>query len=611
MRSRPSVRSRVIGFARIPIIRAFILLSFDSAVWLIALASSTAARWEFHYSSIDIGGLLLVATVAIASQTIWGLLVGLYPGRWRLGSFNEVGLVGVGATIIGAGLFVWIAGTSGTRPVPISAAIVGPSIFFLLALGPRFAVRMLREQRQISRHTRTRRALLFGAGEAGHEVIRALSRDSQSDIEPMAFLDDDPRNARLRIGRCRVVGDRNHIAAAAAQFEADTLVITMPSAPRADVAAIAKSAQAAGLEVLILPTIALSLNGEVKPDHLRPLQFDDFLGREPVTLDIDQMRSFIKGRRVLVTGAGGSIGSELCAAVERLEPAELTMLDRDENALHAVQLRLEGRALLDSERLVIADIRDAARIREVFEQCRPEIVFHAAALKHVTFLERFPLEAVKTNVLGTRNLLEAARLTGVERFINISTDKAADPINVLGYTKRIGERLTSGFGSNNGEVAVSVRFGNVLGSNGSVIPSMRQQILSGGPVTVTHPEVTRFFMTTREAVDLVIQAGAIGNHGEAMVLDMGEPVRIVDLAHDLIVQLKPDGDVEIEITGLRPGEKLHEVLTHPDEDPIRRPHDGITSYGVPRLHPSGLTDLDTDSSELVRVVLRRLARDGF
>ncbi len=582
----------------------------DAAAWVSALGLSVAARFEFEYSRIDFEALLWVAAIAVVSQAAWGLIVGLYPGRWRLGSFREAGLVGIGAAMIGVGLSAWLFTVEGTRPVPLSVSILAPGLFILFALGPRFVVRLMRDLEMVSHHTRSKRALFFGAGEAGHETIRALSRDPQSDLRPVAFLDDDATHHRLRVGQCRVVGGRDHIPEAATRFEANTMVITMPSAPRADIAAIAKASRTAGLEVLILPRMAQFFNGEVKSNQIRPLQFEDFLGRDPVALDCHQMERFIKDRRVLITGAGGSIGSELCVAVKQFKPAQLILLDRDENALHAAQLRLEGRALLDSEELVIADIRDSGRLKEVFEHHRPEVVFHAAALKHLTFLERFPREAMKTNVLGTLNVLEAAHRCGVGHFVNLSTDKAADPSNVLGYTKRIAERLTSGFTSDDGMLAVSVRFGNVLGSNGSIIPTLRHQILNGGPITITHPEVTRFFMTTPEAVDLVIQAGAIGRRGEVMVLDMGEPVRIIDLAHDLIAQLEPESDIEIEITGLRPGEKLHEVLTGPEEDPIRRPRDGITVCAVPPLHSAGLADIESaGDTDRVRLLLRNLARE--
>jgi FlaA1/EpsC-like NDP-sugar epimerase len=290
---------------------------------------------------------------------------------------------------------------------------------------------------------------------------------------------------------------------------------------------------------------------------------------------------------VLVTGAGGSIGSELCNQLVRFAPAALVMLDRDESALHGLQLRLEGRAMLDDRNLVVADVRDAERMEQVFAEHRPEVVFHAAALKHLPLLEMHPGEAVKTNIWGTQHVLQAASQAGVDRFVNISTDKAADPISVLGYSKRIAEKLTAGTASSTSGTYLSVRFGNVLGSRGSVLTAFHAQIEAGGPITVTDADVTRYFMTVQEAVQLVIQAGAVGRDGEALVLDMGEPVRIADVARRLAAEAPRP--VEIVYTGLRPGEKLHEVLLGADEADDRPAHPLISHVGVPPLRVDQLT----------------------
>jgi FlaA1/EpsC-like NDP-sugar epimerase len=303
--------------------------------------------------------------------------------------------------------------------------------------------------------------------------------------------------------------------------------------------------------------------------------------------------NYITGRRVLVTGAGGSIGSELCRQLAMFQPAQLIMLDRDESGLHAVQLSIEGRALLSSPGLVLADIRDRGRLHEIFQEYRPHVVFHAAALKHLPLLETAPEEAWKTNVLGTRNVLTAAEASGVERFVNISTDKAADPSSVLGYSKRITERMTASVPSSAAGTYVSVRFGNVLGSRGSVLTAFRAQAETGGPITVTHPDVTRYFMTIAEAVRLTVYAGAIGTAGEVMVLDMGEPVRIFDVAARFArLQTPPLG---IVFTGLRPGEKMHEDLMGETELGERRVHPLVTHVQVPPL-PGAATALFDDAA---------------
>jgi dTDP-glucose 4,6-dehydratase len=301
----------------------------------------------------------------------------------------------------------------------------------------------------------------------------------------------------------------------------------------------------------------------------------------------------LTGRRVLITGAGGSIGSELSRQVARFAPAELYLLDRDESALHGLQLSMEGRALLDTDRLIVADIRDRDRVFEVFESCRPDVVFHAAALKHLTLLENHPLEGVKTNVIGTHNLLAAAQAVGVSRFVNVSTDKAANPTSVLGATKLAAERLTAGVAKNSRGTYVSVRFGNVLGSRGSVLPTFLKQIEDGQPLTVTHEEATRFFMTIPEASRLVIQAAAIGNPGEVMILDMGKPVKIMELAKKLVDLLRPG--TPIEVTGLRAGEKLHEDLVASDETGLARVHPRIIHTLSPPLDPvDALRDFDIE-----------------
>lgn len=595
----PHQRAKRTGF-RWLLFRGIVLALVDAGAWAIALAVTTIGRLEFNPSLVDRGRVAMVALVAIGLQWIWGLVSGLYPGRFKLGSFQEAGITGAGTAGISLILIVWMALTRESRPIPISVAVAGPALFAMLALGARFVVRLSREMRARSDHARAHRALVFGAGEAGHEVTTALARDPDADLLVVGLLDDDPRTHRLRVGGARVLGDRTALDAAVRATHADTMVIAMPSAPRAEVAAVARLAHQAGLRTLIVPPLARMLSATVDPTMLRTISFSDFLGRDPVRLDMREMQGLITGKRVLVTGAGGSIGSSLCAVISGFRPDSLVMLDRDENALHGTQLRLEGRAMLDTDRLVIADIRDLPRLHEVFARFSPEIVFHAAALKHVPFLEHHPTEAVKTNVIGTANVLSAAASSGVDRFVNISTDKAADPVNVLGMTKRIGEMFTAWY-ADNGMNTVSVRFGNVLGSSGSVIPTFRDQIQRGGPVTITHPDVTRYFMTIEEAAYLVVNAGAISAGGEVMVLHMGEPVRIVDLARSLIDELAPGSDIEVVFTGLRAGEKLHEVLVGSGDHPSPgAQHEGISRYAVPALSPILIEGLDPDDASTLR-----------
>jgi len=329
-----------------------------------------------------------------------------------------------------------------------------------------------------------------------------------------------------------------------------------------------------GIALRVIPTSAEIVGGAVKLGDISNVTEEDLLGRKQVQVDEASIEDLIKGKRVLITGAGGSIGSEIARQVHRYQAAFVGMLDRDESALQEVQLSIDGRGLLASDELLLADIRDPATINAIFDQIRPDIVFHAAALKHLPLLEKFPNEAHKTNVQGTGNVLRAALAAGVPVLVNISTDKAADPISVLGRSKKATERMTAGATPRAQGRYVSVRFGNVLGSRGSVLNTFRRQIMEGGPVTVTHPDITRYFMTITEAVHLVLQAAAIGAHGETLVLNMGEPVRIADVAAQMVA--KSGRNIEIVYTGLRPSEKMTEVLTSEDEQPRVGSHPSIS-----------------------------------
>jgi len=419
-----------------------------------------------------------------------------------------------------------------------------------------------------------------------------------------------------------VVGDRTAIEKAAVEHQADTLLVALPSAPARLIRELSDLARSAGLGVKVLPRLGELVGGRVAVGDIRTPTPEDLLGRQAVDTDVASIAHYLRGKRVLVTGAGGSIGSELCRQIGRFHPGELIMVDRDESALHAVQLSLDGRALLDSPNVVLLDLRDGEGLDRLLQDRRPDVIFHAAALKHLPLLEQFPGEAIQNNVWVTARLLAAAADAGVEKFVNISTDKAADPISVLGYSKRIAERLTAYFAERTFGSFVSVRFGNVLGSRGSVLPAFRAQIEAGGPVTVTDPCVTRYFMTIEEAVQLLIQAAAVEDPrepgspadprmtpprhpGEVMVLDMGQPVRIDDVARRLIDEA--GGGIDIVYTGLRTGEKLHETLFGVGEQVIRRVHALISAVPVPPLDPAEVTALDPRlPAEAVAAQLRTL-----
>jgi FlaA1/EpsC-like NDP-sugar epimerase len=552
----------------------------DASLWFVALYLAALARLSFEPSAISTLDYLIVAGVAASAQLLGGGLTGLYRGRRTIASFGEVILVVSTSLIAGTAALATVLIAGSPSLVPISAVLAATAYQMLGALGLRYLARSLVEGWSRSNHARDRRLIVFGAGDAGQQIVRAIQRDPHTDLDVVGILDDNPTKRRLKVHGVPVLGDRSAIWRVAGQRNADTLLIALPSAPQQVINDLADLSLAAGLGVKILPSVHDLTSGRVRVADIRDIEMADFLSRGEVDIDTTSVRNYIAGRRVLVTGAGGSIGAELCRSLLDFGPSQVVMLDHDENALHALQLSIEGRALLDSDDLVLCDIRDEAAVRTAFEIVEPHVVFHAAAHKHVTFLERFPTEGYKTNVEGTRNVLEAACSVGVETFVNISTDKAADPINTLGRTKREAEILTSAMNGTRDGRYMSVRFGNVLGSNGSVIPTFVEQIERDEPITVTDPEATRFFMTIREAVLLTIQAGALGEGGDILVLDMGDPVRIDDLAVRLSRRLRPGAEPKIVYTGLRPGEKLHEVLVSGDDESLPQPHPRIERFRV-------------------------------
>ncbi|GAA1574871.1 nucleoside-diphosphate sugar epimerase/dehydratase [Dactylosporangium maewongense] len=536
--------------------------------------------------SLLTAGAAIVLAAAAHTAIAWP--VHLYRRRYGHGTLPE--LRALALTVAATGGLLWVAGVA-----PAAVAGVGAMATLLAMVTGRAAGRLRRERRlRVAPSAQAVPVLVYGAGAAGHRLLRSMAHDPHCRYRPVGIVDDDPAKQNLRVEGVAVLGGRASLAAALARTGAEVVIFAI----RADDGALLRDVRAvttaARRDLKILPSIDESLDGPVGVAEIRDVQLSDLLGRRQIDTDLAAIGDYLAGRRVLVTGAGGSIGSELCRQLHRFGPAELMMLDRDESALHAVQLSIHGRALLDSPELILADLRDAGSIAAVFAERRPEVVFHAAALKHLTLLERHPAEALQTNVLGTLNVLSAAAAVGVERFVNISTDKAANPISVLGYTKRITERLTAHRSTVAAGTFLNVRFGNVLGSRGSVVTAFQAQIAAGGPVTVTDPDVTRFMMTVQEAVQLVIQAAALGAGGEALVLDMGTPVRIDDLAHQLAAQA--ERPVDFVYTGLRDGEKLHEELFGAGEIDLRPLHPLISHVSVPPLDPSLALALDVRSS---------------
>ena len=561
----------------------------DVVAWGLAASLAVYLRFDLSFPADEVDGFRRALPLVAALQLLGGYAIGLYRRRWRYGSHDEIAALLGTAIITTGGLFGLNEFYFADHPIPQSVVLVGGVFGLSLMFGVRYVWRVLLERLRRPTHSGVEKILVYGAGEGGLQVITALLRNPASQYLPVGLIDDDPSKRRLSIMGVSVMGDRRQIVRAANRTGASALLIAIPSADSHLVGELADLSSAASLQVKILPVVDDLISGRVTIGDIRDLDASDLMGRHQVETNIDEIARYLTGRRVLVTGAGGSIGSELCEQIYRFAPSELLMLDRDESALHQVQLSIHGRALLESSDTILADIRDAATVEQIFLDRRPDVVFHAAALKHLPLLEMYPQEGHKTNVIGSLNVLRAAEVSGVSVFVNVSTDKAANPSSVLGYTKRAAERLTAHFAA---EAAtgdfLSVRFGNVLGSRGSVLGSFQEQIKAGGPVTVTHREVTRYFMTVSEAVQLVIQAGAIGRSGEVLVLDMGEPVRIFDIARRLVAQ--SGKEICIEITGLRPGEKLHEELFGDGEIDQRPLHPLVSHAPVPPLDPETLEE---------------------
>lgn len=594
-------------------IRAAILIALDAISWLFAILSATLLRYDFPlrgFEPVPARAMLALGLVLAVLQVLTGLAAHVYSGRNRLGGYADFVTVSVSAVVPALLTTLWLIVVT-PRPLAASIPLIAlPGALILMLIG-RAVLRGIRDWRAKRGPSadHAQRVVVFGAGEAAEQLIRSLNRSQHSCYIPVALLDDDPAKARRRIDGVHVRGTQRDVADVAERYGATGLLIAVPSADASLLSGLDRAGRAAGLKVYTLPTVAQLVDGNVSSNQIREVDETDILGRHPVEIDMSALWRFIEGKVVLVTGAGGSIGSELCRQIARLAPRRLVMLDRDESALHAVQLSISGKALLERDDLELADLRDASRIDEIFDQVRPDVVFHAAALKHLSLLEKYPQEAWKTNVVGTVNVLHAAQRAGVETLVNVSTDKAANPTCVLGYSKRITERLTSHFGQASAGTYASVRFGNVLGSRGSMLGTFIDQIEAGGPVTVTHPEIARFFMTIPEAVQLVLQAAALAGPGEVLILDMGDEVRIDDVARRLIE--RSGRDIDIVYTGLRTGEKLHEELLGDGEPDLRPNHPLITQACVPPLSPTFVLNAEvSQGAEAMRGLAMRAIPPG-
>ena len=543
---------------------------------------------------------------AVVTKLVIFAAFGLYSKLWRFVDQKDfesiVKAVVVSSFVLIAALFLLSFG----RDDPPRGVI---ALDFLLTLafvtGSRFVVRGLFERpaRGMLLERAAREVLIVGAGNGGQQVAGELRRNPALQSAPIGYVDDDPRKQGMRIAGHKVLGTTNELPRVLDDTEPDEVIIAIPSAPGILRQRVVTACRARGIPVRTLPTTFELLSGGVNlMRQVRPVRVEDVLGREPVRVEIDRVGAYLRGRVVLVTGAGGSIGAELCRQIARVGPKRLVMMENAENALFEVRRELEEERHFTRAAPVLGDCKDATRTREVFDEQRPSVVFHAAAYKHVPLMEENPVEAVRNNAVATRIVAAAAGEAGVERFLLVSTDKAVSPATVMGASKALAEWAVEAAQNRWRQTRyASVRFGNVLGSSGSVVPIFRRQIQQGGPVTVTDPKMTRYFMTIPEAVQLIIRSGELATGGEVFVLEMGDPVKIVDLARNMIriAGYEPEVDIAIETVGRRTGEKLHEELFNPGERPQPTPAEKIVCAVQPPLDPEWVESAFARVEELV------------
>jgi FlaA1/EpsC-like NDP-sugar epimerase len=580
---------------------------------LVLLPASTVLAFALRLDAKGLefyqGAVLLFAAVSVPVKLAAFHWMGLYRRYWRYASVEELFLVvvaaGIGVVVSTAILVGGVLLVPNAARFPRSIPLIDGLLTMMVVGGPRFAVRLVEQwrgrRRGAARRGQAKKVLVVGAGNAGTMIVQEMRANPQLGLVPVAFLDDDPAKQGAQIRGLPVLGGRERIPELAEEYGVAEVIIAMPTAPGAAVREILGICKAAGVAARTIPGLYGILSGEVSVSQIRDVDIEDLLRREPIATDTSAVEGMLRGCRVLVTGAGGSIGGELCRQIARCEPEILVLVGHGENSIFDIanELRRIWPDLPVAQ--VIADIRDRDRLDTLFAQYQPQVVFHAAAHKHVPLMEMNVAEAVTNNVVGTENLLSLAQTHSVSRFVFISTDKAVNPSSVMGATKRVAELLVQAAARQAGRPYVAVRFGNVLGSRGSVVPLFREQIRAGGPVTITHPDVSRYFMTIPEAVQLVLQASTLGSGGEVFALDMGEQIRIVDLATDLIELsgLKPGDDVAIVFTGLRPGEKLHEEVSLPGEEYVPTGHEKVFCWSNGLQPAAWSLELEESVEELV------------
>lgn len=592
-------------------IRLAALLLVDAVLVALSVYMSYLLRFDFTISKGFANTLPYVIPTIIIFTLLSLYSFKIYRRIWQYASLRDLFAIlkGVSVGIIIFYLFHHgiINRYSPTTVVPRSIYPLTIIVVFLMISGSRVAWKILRENnRKILPHQL--KTLIVGAGEVGVMVVKELRRVGSLNY-PIAFIDDNKQKKNYEVLGIPVVGTREDIPCAVNKYNIDEIILAIPNAPRSEISEIIKICKESNCKTKILPAINDLIDERITINTIRNVSVDDLLGRDPIQLDIESVANYVSNKSVLITGAGGSIGSELCRQIIKHNPKKLLLLGHGENSIYNINLELKKIDNRTSIIPIIIDIKDYYQLKKVFENHKPHVVFHAAAHKHVPLMEENPIEAIKNNIFGTYNVAMCSNLAGSERFVMISTDKAVNPTNIMGATKKTAELIVQGISQVSNTIFTAVRFGNVLGSRGSVIPIFKQQIEEGGPLTVTHPEMVRYFMTIPEAVQLVIQAGAIAVGGEIFILDMGKPVKIVDLAKDLIrlSGLEPERDIKITYSGIRPGEKLFEEILSSEEGAFGTKFDRIY---IGKSSPFSFENMKEMISEFEDIISREEQSDN-
>lgn len=556
--------------------KRIVVISSDVFLTVISYWFAFLLRFNFSIPEPFYQKMLVSIPVLVVIRLFSLFFFGLYSGMWRYASISDLARILKAITVSSVLFIAYMTFFYRLVDFPRSVFIIDCFIVICFIGGSRFLYRLSREF-YVSKSKSGKRILIIGAGDAAERLLREMRQNPNIDYDIVGFLDSNPAKKGRRIHDVPILGRVDEIEEIGAKENIEEAIIAIPSISGREMRKIMYQCGNAGITCKTLPAISDILNGTITINQIREIRIEDLLGREHIELNREQISDYLSDKRVLVTGAAGSIGLELCRQIMKVGPERLILFERVENEIYNVEMEFSETFRDGPYVLVLGDILDTKRLEQVMQEHKPQVVFHAAAYKHVPITEANPFEAVKNNVLGTLNVAEISAKYGVDKFVLISTDKAVKPANVMGMTKRVAELICQGMNGGQRTKFIAVRFGNVLNSAGSVIPLFRKQIISGGPITVTHPEMTRFFMSIPEAAQLVMQAGAIGRGGEIFVLDMGEPVKITDLAKDMIrlMGLKVGEDIDIVYTGLRPGEKIHEELVSHSEEIERTPHEKI------------------------------------